>query len=267
MLRPSLANLVTLLAAGAAMSVFGCAPDVVIARNDNGAGTGGSGGGAATPGSAGSDSSGTGDVLPAALGGDGGTEGIIVAPRLLADSVADFSLTQGERGWYYGYDTGTLDTFTLMTRKSVITQYVPASNDVWDCWANNTAHWTQIFQLGAHPNGTVTSTPSNAILQRAVRRWVSTFAGDVTISGEVAKIDVAVMGSNGVDASVYVDGSLVYTTLIRGEDGGGRAYKVVAALQVGSTVDFVLDPHEADDHHDLSRFTGIVVRVDTGPGP
>ena len=265
-----LVNPLTLLATAVALVAVGCAPEVVIARSHSGGGgsAGGAGGGAGatSSGSGGSDVSGTGD-MPAAQGGEGGTAVIVQAPRLLADSVADFSLTQGERGWYYGYDTGSLDGFTLMTRKSVITQYVPASNDVWDCWANDTAHWTQIFQLGAHPNGTATSTPSNAILQRAVRRWVSTFAGDVTISGEIAKIDVVPV-SNGVDAYVYVDGGAPrYNTLIGGEDGGGRAYEVVASLQVGSTVDFVLDPHEGDDHHDLSRFTGIIVRVDTGPGP
>ncbi len=265
-----LAKLLTLIAAVAAVSGVGCAPEVVIARNDNdnGAGTGGSGAGGSTThaGTGGTGVSGTGEV-PVIPVGEGGTDTVIIeAPRLLADSVADFSLTQGERGWYYGFDTGAVDTFTLMTHKSVITQYMPASNDVWDCWAG-TAHWTQIFQLGAHPNGTQTSTPANMILQRAVRRWVSTFAGDVTISGEIAKIDVA-PGSNGVDAFVYVDGGIpIYSTSIGGADGGGRAYKVIASLQVGSTVDFVLDPHEGDDRNDLSRFTGIIVRVESTPSP
>lgn len=240
----------------------GCQPEVLIASSDPA--TSGSGGVAiaGTGASAGSGGGGGGSgELPSA--GEGGSVVLPDPPRLLADSVADFSLTQGERGWSYGYDGGSLDTFALMTRKSVITQFVPASNDVWDCWANDTAHWTQIFQLGAHPNGTETSTPSNAVLQRTVRRWTSTFAGDVTISGEIAKIDI--VGSNGVDALVYVDAVLRYDTFIAGDDGGGRVYEFVAALQVGSTVDFVLDPHEGDDHHDLSRFTGIVVRVDTGP--
>jgi hypothetical protein len=198
-------------------------------------------------------------------GGDAGAVAVPEPPRLLADSVADFSLTQDERGWSYGYDSGSLDTFALLTRKSVITNYVPPSNDVWDCWGNDTAHWTQIFQLGAHPNGTETSTPSNAILQRAVRRWTSTYAGEVTIVGEVAKIDL--IGSNGVDAFVYVDGVQRYTTFIAGDDGGGRSYKIVATLNLGSTVDFVLDPHENADHHDLTRFTGIIVRVEPGPAP
>jgi hypothetical protein len=224
----------------------GCRPDVWIAESERESG-----------------SSGGSSDLPS--GGDEGGMPVTEPARLLADSVADFSLTQGERGWSYGYDSGSLDTFTLMTRKSVVTNYVPPSNDVWDCWANDTVHWTQIFQLGGHPNGTDTTTPSTAILQRAVRRWTSTFAGEVTISGEIAKIDT--IGSNGVDAFVYVDGTQLYTTFIAGDDSAGRIYEVVAALRVGSTVDFVLDPHDGADHHDLSRFTGIVVRVEQGAAP
>ena len=255
---PYLLSAIALVVAATA----GCEPEVLIASSEPES-AGSSLGGSATAGAntGGAGTGGTIEVLP--IAGDGGAEAIPEPPRLLADSVADFSLTQGELGWSYGYDSGSLDTFTLMTRKSVITNYVPASNDVWDCWGNDTAHWTQLFQLGAHPNGTDTSTPSNAILQRAVRRWTSTYAGDVTISGEVAKIDI--VDSNGVDAFVYVDGVQRYTTFIAGDDGGGRAYKFVAALQVGSVVDFVLDPHAGQDHHDLSRFTGIVVRVEPGP--
>jgi hypothetical protein len=261
MQRPNLLSAAVLVAVATA----GCQPEVLIASSEPEA-SGSSSGGVAGTGTSGTGGSSVGGTLELPSAGEGGVVSTPEPPRLLADSVADFSLTQGERGWWYGYDGGSLDTFTLLTRKSVITNYVPASNDVWDCWANDTAHWTQIFQLGAHANGIETSTPSNAVLQRAVRRWVSTFAGDVTIAGEVAKIDLdAGGGSNGVDTLVYVDGTERYSTFIGGADGGGRAYKFVAALQVGSTVDFVLDPHESDDRHDLSRFTGIVVRVETGP--
>ena len=188
------------------------------------------------------------------LGGVPGTE----ESRLLADSVADFSLEQGKLGWYYGYDCGSLDSFALMNRTRVIIAYVPETKDIWDCWANDT-QWTQIFQLGAHPNGTDTSPPSPPTLQRAVRRWISSYDGNVVIVGEIAKIDVAA-GSNGVDASVYVDGVSLYTTFIGGEDGGGLSYEVKAMLHRGSTVDFVLDPHEGSDHDDLSRFTGVIAR-------
>jgi hypothetical protein len=248
-----------LAVAGAVVSLAAaCSPEVVIARRDGTAG----GAGAAASGAGGSGGS---SEEPA-----GGEAGAVPNPepaRLLADSVADFSLTQGDHGWYYGYDGGSLDSFTLLTLHSVITAYMPASKDTWDCWATDTAHWTQIFRLGAHPNGTDTSTPSNAILQRAVRRWISTYAGNVIISGELAKIDVVTGGSNGVDGLIYVDGTQLYTAFVGGEDGGGLSYRVPATLQLGSTVDFVLDPHEGDDHHDLSRFTAIVARDDAAATP
>jgi hypothetical protein len=245
-------------------ALAGCQPEVLIASSEpDTAGTGGSTTAGTSAGGGGTGGAGgTGEVVPSA--GEGGAVVVPEPPRLLADSVADWSQTQGERGWSYGYDSGSLDTFTLMTHKSVITDFKPESSDAWLCWTSGTAHWTQIFQLGAHPNGTITSSANNSIFERAVRRWTSTFAGEVTISGEVAKIDV-IPGSNGVDASVWVDGKRCYFTFIGGEDGGGRAYQCVATLQLNSTVDFVLDPHESDDRHDLSRFTGIIVRVEQGP--
>jgi hypothetical protein len=239
------------------VTTAGCQPEVLIASNEpEAAGTGGSTTAGTSTGGAGT--GGTGEVPSA---GDGGTAPVTEPPRLLADSVADFSFVQGDHGWQYGYDSGTLESFTLMTLPDrLVTAYVPPSNDVWRGWRSETAHWTQIFRLGAHPNGTISSMPANSILQRAVRRWTSTYAGEVTISGEIAKIDL--VGSNGVDAFIYVDGEEVYKTPIAGDDGGGRSYEFRQMLKLKSTVDFVLDPHESEDHHDLSRFTGIIVRVD-----
>jgi len=66
-------------------------------------------------------------------------------------------------------------------------------------------------------------------------------------------------GSNGVDIMVYVDAALVYMTFIAGDDGAGTSYQVSTSIQIDSTVDFVIDPHESNDHHDLTRFTGIIV--------
>jgi hypothetical protein len=229
-----------------------CSPEAVIARRP-----------ATDDGSAGSGGAGSGSGGTAGGGAGGGIDtGGADERRLLADSVADFSLEQGKLGWQYGYDLGSLDSFTLMTRISTVVAYAPATKDVWDCWANEETHWTQVFQLGAHPNGTDTSPPSPSLLQRAVRRWLSDFSGAVIISGELAKIDVALEPSNGVDASVYVDGALLFTQYVSGQDGGGLSYEVKTMLHEGSTVDFVLDPHDGDDHHDLTRFTGIIARDD-----
>jgi hypothetical protein len=229
----------------------------LLARSDEQpatAGRGGAGGG-------GADGSGGTAPLGAVAGIDVGGAAEAEAPRLLADSVADFSLEQGKLGWSYGYDDGAVENFTVMTRNSVITAFKPATMDVWDCWVTEDPRWTQIFQLGAHPNGTDTSPPSKPLLERAVRRWVSNVDGNVIISGEMAKIDAVLADdSNGVDASVYVDRALLYTTFIGAQDSAGLSYEVKATLHRGSTVDFVLDPHEGNDHHDLSRFTGVIAR-------
>jgi hypothetical protein len=182
---------------------------------------------------------------------------------VLADSVADFSLAQGRRGWSYGFDTGTPESFMLLPRTSVITDYVPASGDTWDCWTTTDPHWTQIFQLGAHPNGTDTTAPSTAVLERAVRRWESSYRGDVRIVGELAKIDVAPGGSNGVRALILLNGIEIYSITIGGEDAAGLSYETGANVDIGSTLDFVLDPLDGDDHHDLTRFTAVIERTIT----
>jgi hypothetical protein len=243
-----------------AVAVTGCSPEVLIARNDPPAsGAGGvAGSGMAGTSTAGTATAGTGEPPS---GGDGGAPPVVVPPRILADSVADFSLTQDDHGWQYGYDTGTYESFTLMTHESVITAYMPASKDVWKCWANDTGNWTQLFELGGHPNGLITSSPNNMVLERAVRRWVSNYAGDVLIVGELAKIDVATP-SNGITGSVYIDGLERYSKTIAGDDAAGESYEATGTVQVGSHVDFVLDPFESDDRHDLSRFTGVITRVE-----
>src|SRR5690349_1585476 len=135
-------RLVELLAttAGVAVMAAGCQPEVVIAHHaDSGAGSGGAP--VVVAGRSGSGGGGPGG------GTDAGAPGI-EAPRILADSVADFSLTQGVQGWLYGYDTGSLDTFVQMSKQAVIIEYVPVTKDIWDCWVSDTAHWTQLFQLG-----------------------------------------------------------------------------------------------------------------------
>jgi hypothetical protein len=247
-------------------AVLACSPEVLIAENDQalpggGSAQAGGGGGAGTP-SGGRAGGGAGAEASAGEGAQGGAfEEPGTPPRLLADSIADYSLEQGLHGWYYGYDDGETATFTALSRQSIITAYVPPSGDVWRCWSIDDQQWTQIFQLGAHANGIDTSPPSTAVLQRAVRRWVSNYAGRVVISGELAKIDVTADGSNGVEGKVVVDGVELYSKAIGGEDGGGVAYSLEADIQVGSNVDFVLDPLDSDDHHDLSRFTSVIAQA------
>lgn len=263
-------NCLLLFALGVAIA-SGCSPEVVIARDEGapaGAGEAGGGSGPSLPAEAGASGESAGGVGGAETQGEAGAAGDADGPEvpfrpsvLLADSVADFSLVQGERGWYYGFDNGTSDSFMLLPRTSVITAYTPLSGDVWECWTTTDPHWTQIFQLGAHPNGTDSSAPSTAVLERAVRRWQSNYDGNVRIVGEVAKIDVTPGGSNGVTALILLNGIEIYSVVVGGEDSGGWSYETGANVDVGSTLDFVLDPLDGNDHHDLTRFTAVIERA------
>lgn len=243
-------------------ALVACSPEVQLADAEStsggspSAGTAGTGaqpiGGTAGSGGTDSDAGATGSP-------DGGApDEPSKPPRLLADSVADFSLTQGLYGWWYGVDGGDITSFAQMGRQSTITAYKPPTGDTWNCWASDTTHWAQLFQLGGHPNGTKSSDPSSNTLERVVRRWVSTYEGRVLITGELAKIDVTPEDSNGIEGKVLVDGVEVYTQVIEAVDNGGVAYAFETTIRAGSTVDFVLDPYEGDDHHDLTRFTGII---------
>jgi hypothetical protein len=250
-----------------------CSPEVLLATSPVAAGGVGAAGASTAgansmAGSGGVPGAGSGGV-PSEAGGEAGAESEpSEPPRILADSVADFSLVQGDHGWYYGYDDGASEAFTLMTFQARITNYIPATDDQWDCWAYDDKHWTQLFELGGHANGVDTSPPSTKVLQRAVRRWVSTFEGDVSIVGEVAKIDVnPAADSNGIDASVVVDGTVLGSYFVGGQDAGGWSYKLPASVKLGSKVDFVLDPHDSSDHHDLTRFTAVILRAVTEPSP
>jgi hypothetical protein len=117
---------------------------------------------------------------------------------IIADSVSHFSGTQGQDGWYYGYSSGpfTGTNFTLMT------QFAPSEITSGDSWyVQEGTYWTQLSVTGAHGNGTTTSGGRTPTEQWAVREWVSNVAGDVTISGSIAKL---ITGGNGVTADIFV---------------------------------------------------------------
>jgi hypothetical protein len=183
-----------------------------------------------------------------------------IAAVILADSVADFSeTTQGVRGWYYGYvDPVDGATFVQMSEMGAVEEYVPRSGETWPGWfVKRGTYWTQLFKLGGHGNGTITTLGRTPRVQYAVRRWISNFDGNIVITGQVAKIDIS-PSSNGVDARVEIDGVAVYAVVVEGTDQAGRAYSADATVHAGSTVDFVIDPHAGDDQSDLSRFTGTI---------
>lgn len=199
------------------------------------------------------------DYTPPALGtgevDTGEPDPVDDGPQLLADSVAGFSDTQGANGWYYGYlEPDGANTFVEMP------SYVAGGTDPGWYAALGGVYWTMMDASTMHPNGVVTTGGRQPVEQWAVRRWVSDVEGDVEITGHFAKLSVD-GNSNGVAGYVFVDGAMDWAWYLEGWDNGGVDLDKVLSVHVGSTVDFVLDPWNADDRSDRSTFTAQIWSV------
>ena len=89
---------------------------------------------------------------------------------------------------------------------------------------------------GGSANGTTQLAPQAKVEHWAVRRWVSTVNGPVTISGHAAKILDWGDGDSG-QAHIVVDGATVFSAATHGR---GTNYSVNATLHIGSLVDFLI---------------------------
>ena len=181
--------------------------------------------------------------------------------QLLADSVSDFSLTQGLDSWSYGYYQGTFvpDSFQDLP----YTLYWPTSGWYWSyAPTHGGGSWTGIWNDGEHPNGANTGT-----VQWAVRRWTSDYSGLVTISGQIGKEPYA-GESNGTFGYIFVGDDEVWTQFVPGDDWSPIDYQFTAEVVPGETIDFALGPN-GPDYNDSTMFTAVVSagKSPTTPGP
>ena len=171
---------------------------------------------------------------------------------VVTQSEADFSSTQGASGWYYGYsESGGGDG---ATRKFVELSWLRNGDWGWH-WADPSLPYLAIDRDGAHPGligGRVVS---------AVRRWRSTIAGNIGISGDIKRLSDS---GKGTEARVRVDGRLLYTVDVGGPAKAKRAKFVVGAtVGKGSVVDFELSPTpgSADLSYDATDFHVTITRA------
>jgi len=183
---------------------------------------------------------------------------------VLADSVSDFSDVQGQGNWYYGFYDKTNDPnhqyavtdFQLMTQ--FLSSHSLSAFGTGSAWyVEDGTYFTSLWASGGHPNGLATSGGRSTVEHFAIRRWVSDFAGPVTISGFLSKLDTA--GENGIAGRIVVDGVFEYGQFIAGTDGVGVTYSVNSDVAVGSTVDFFIDAWMANDLSDSTTFTATIV--------
>ncbi|GDX82041.1 hypothetical protein LBMAG42_38520 [Deltaproteobacteria bacterium] len=176
-------------------------------------------------------------------------------PELLADSVAEFSGVQGENGWWYGYiEPGGSNSFALMP------SYVEGGTDPGWYAQLGGVYWTMMDASTMHPNGVTTTGGRQPVEQWAVRRWVSDVEGSIDVSGHFAKLSVD-GESNGVGGYIFVDGVMSWAWYLEGWDSAGVDFGKTFEVHAGSTVDFMLDPWEADDRSDRSTLTAQIWSV------
>jgi hypothetical protein len=179
------------------------------------------------------------------------------AVTVVADSVADFSGVQGTSGWLYGYYPGpapfTSASFTQMP------QFVPGANpqlaNGGDTWYEDAAqYWTQLWASGGHPNSVSTTGGRQPVDQWAVRRWVSSMTGTLTLTGTYAKLNSPGDGTTG---HILVDGNEIWVQHVDGSDTTGVNYSLSATVHIGSTIDFGIEAGPTDGA-DATKFTAVI---------
>jgi RHS repeat-associated protein len=184
--------------------------------------------------------------------------------NLIADSVADFSGTQGQNNWYYGYYDGPFisSDFQQMTQFT-IGSTPPLSGTTPNWWVDESTLWTSITADSTHPNGINNNFGRTPVEQWSVRRWVSEVNGEIEITGKLAKLDGQTAG-NGVVGKVIVDGVELWSQSIESNNTQGSSYKVKATVKAGSVVDFALDPKSSNDISDSTVFTASISQFEPG---
>ena len=163
----------------------------------------------------------------------------------IADSVADFSGTQGQNNWQYGYYTSpfTPSTFALMSN---------FDGTFMEWRVDPLNFYTMLDATGGHPNGTGGALQQTE--QWAVRRWTSPTTGTYLLSGAIADLNPA--NGNGVIVRIFQDGTEFYNHTVSNGATSDFAYLQTVFVTAGSHFDFAIAPN-GNDNSDITKFTAI----------
>ena len=179
-------------------------------------------------------------------------------PAILADSVAEFSGTQGENNWHYGTWTKNFDADGIYQTNDFGamngSRFFMAAENRWDLGPNGEAISTQLTPTGGHP-----SSASIAFFTHwPIRRYVTESQGTITISGTLGNPDGS---GDGVVGRIYHNGTEIYSQLVNGTE---FEYSVDVDVELGDLIDFAIDPGATDDETgDLTTFTAQVSGIAT----
>ena len=169
----------------------------------------------------------------------------------IADSVKEFSGTQGQDNWYYGYaEDQLLAPFEEMTEYKV-----PKDKGIW--FVKRGTYKTRLFAGGGFPNAIETSGKNLAVKQYPVRRWLSEVDGDITIKGRLVSKSVE-KGGDGVKGYILVNGKRIWSEAA--QNSQPVKYSLTATVKKGDTVDFAIASRK-NDAFDGTRFIANIYGV------
>ena len=166
-----------------------------------------------------------------------------------ADSYADFSSGQGQKGWFYGYYNKTADTVTPGYQTN---DFIPFPNSgpawsttnywngmAWDYYGSN-APYTYVAAKYEMPNGT-----NDGAEHWVIRRWAANTNGLLRVDWSLAKQNPGC--GSGVTGYLFQNGVQKDAATIAYSDSVGVARTVLFTnVAVGDVFDFAVSPLGTD---------------------
>lgn len=206
---------------------------------------------------------------------------------VLANSETEFSGFQGTNGWYWGYRV--YDPVAAVVNYNPSQDFIPFPggqdqgdwdgvnqtwvNGQWDLNTAGDAPWTELGRLNVHPNGAnsapeIGGTADPTKEHWPIRRWVASEVSSntpVTIVWVVKKTN---LNNNGVTGFLFVNGEMVQTNGVAGNDGIGTTMRHQVVLKPNDVVDLALSPAAPDGaREDWSDGSISSFVVDARPAP
>lgn len=171
--------------------------------------------------------------------------GVTTHAITIADSINEFSKTQGQDNWFYGYyDGDSSNPFSNDPLNDDFEQLPVYAQGGWRFHSLpqqvNPFYWTRITTNGGQPNGPGSVGVNLPDEHWTTRRWLSEVDGEINISGTLAKENPN--GGDGITGIILIDGLEVFSQPIAFNDIIGIDYSVNAFVNIGSLVDFVIKP-------------------------
>ncbi|MHC5060511.1 MAG: hypothetical protein ACYTFK_05450 [Planctomycetota bacterium] len=163
--------------------------------------------------------------------------------NIIANSETEFSDTQGQDNWYYGFYVSPFTSATFQP-------FDIFENPFWKDHINSA--YPLKWNTGGMPG----------IDEWVVGRWISEVAGNVRIYGNIA-INNFPQGQcgDGTMGRIIVDGVEKWNQYVPFDHTEWIPFSITVSVGIGSTVDFAIDPYGATNSCDQTMFVAEIEEV------